>query len=388
MSAHADDQSKTPDTTKKKIEVTAVRATEPITIDGVLSEQEWQRPGMTQFTQRDPIEGISPTQKTEVWVAYDDAAMYIAARMYDTHPDSIVSRIGRRDASLTSDWFYVGIDSYHDNSPAFISACTPAEQWPTEHCTTIPGMIIRGTVCRIQPGKLMRKGWTVEMRIPFSQLRFTKQDQYVWGINFIRTIARNNERDDFVLVPKKESGWVSRFADLTGLHDINPPLKLEILPYEVSTGKFLLHQPGDPYNSGHDLSENFGGDLKAGLGSNLTLNATINPDFGQVEVDPAVINLTQFETYFDEKRPFFVEGANFFDLGSGGANSNWGFNWGTPTFFYSRRWVARRKEAYSTQRRTSSTICSTTFLITQTLSERKTDGKNFGRLVNRSRPRQ
>jgi len=337
VSVHADDQSKLPDTTKQKAEVTAVRATEPITIDGNLSEQEWQRPGIMQFTQRDPIEGISPTQRTEVWVAYDDAAMYIAARMYDTHPDSIVSRIGRRDASLTSDWFYVGIDSYHDKLTGFYFGVYAGgtmtdgtlynDSWDDN---TWDGVWDAAT-------KIDDKGWTVEMRIPFSQLRFTKQDQYVWGINFIRTIARNNERDDFVLVPKKESGWVSRFADLTGLHDINPPLKLEILPYEVSTGKFLLRQPGDPYNSGHDLAENFGGDLKAGLGSNLTLNATINPDFGQVEVDPAVINLTQFETYFDEKRPFFVEGSNFFNFGSGGANSNWGFNWGSPTFFYSRR---------------------------------------------------
>ncbi|HMD13813.1 MAG TPA: DUF5916 domain-containing protein, partial [Bacteroidota bacterium] len=309
VSAPADDQSKIPDTTKHKPEVTAVRATEPITIDGVLSEQEWQRPGISQFTQRDPLEGTSPTQKTEVWVAYDDVSLYIAARMYDTHPDSIVSRIGRRDASLTSDWFYVGIDSYHDKLTGFyfgvyaggtmVDGTLYNDSWDDN---TWDGVWDAAT-------KIDDKGWTVEMRIPFSQLRFTKQDQYVWGINFIRTIARNNERDDFVLVPKKESGWVSRFADLTGLHDINPPLKLEILPYEVSTGKFLLHQPGDPYNSGHDLSENFGGDLKAGLGSNLTLNATINPDFGQVEVDPAVINLTQFETYFDEKRPFFVEGS-------------------------------------------------------------------------------
>lgn len=325
------------DTSFKRPTIGALRTTDPIVIDGILSEPEWQHPGITHFTQRDPVEGAAPTQKTEVWLAYDDASLFVAARMYDTHPDSIISRIGRRDASLSSDWFYIGIDSYHDRRTGFYFAVYAGgtqgdgtmynDSWDDN---TWDGVWDAAT-------KIDDKGWTVEMRIPYSQIRFPKQEQYTWGVNFIRTIGRSKERDDFVLVPKKESGWVSRFADLEGLHDINPPRKLEVLPYVVSSGKFLLHDPKDPFNNGHLLDQSIGGDLKLGLGSNLTLNATVNPDFGQVEVDPAVVNLTQFETFFDEKRPFFVEGSNFFDFGFGGANNNWGFNWGTPSFFYSRR---------------------------------------------------
>jgi hypothetical protein len=334
----ADDaRSRSTDTTLTRPVIAADRLRTPISIDGILSEPEWQRAGITRFTQKDPNEGADPSQRTEVWVTYDDAALYVAARLYDTHPDSIVSRIGRRDANLSSDWFYVGIDSYHDRRSGFYFGVYAGgtmsdgtmfnDDWDDN---TWDGVWDAAT-------KIDEQGWTVEMRIPYSQLRFPKQDEYTWGINFIRTIARNQERDDFVLVPRKESGWVSRFADLTGLRNIAPPRKLEILPYLVSSGKFLQHVSGDPFVHGHDFSQNVGGDLKLGLGSNLTLSATINPDFGQVEVDPAVVNLTQFETFFDEKRPFFVESSNLFDFGYGGANNNWGFNFGNPNFFYSRR---------------------------------------------------
>ncbi|MBI1803659.1 MAG: carbohydrate binding family 9 domain-containing protein [Ignavibacteriae bacterium] len=326
------------DTAKARPIIEAVRVTNPIKVDGVLSEGEWQRPGAANFTQRDPIEGSQPSQKTEVWIAYDDEAIYVAARMYDTHPDSIVTRIGRRDADLSSDWFYVGIDSYHDRRTGFYFGVYAGgaisdgilfnDSWDDN---TWDGVWDAAS-------KIDDKGWTVEMKIPYSQLRFPKQDEYVWGVNFIRSIERNKERDDFVMVPKKESGWVSRFADLVGLKNINPPTKLEVLPYVVAKQHFTNQfTDGNPFNDGSILSSNTGVDIKYGLGSNLTLNATINPDFGQVEVDPAVVNLTQFETFFQEKRPFFIEGSNFFDFGYGGANNNWGFNFGNPEYFYSRR---------------------------------------------------
>ncbi len=317
--------------------VEAVKVINPIIIDGKLNEKDWDRPGATDFTQRDPNEGLQPTQKTEVWVCYDDQALYIAARLHDDHPDSIISRIGRRDASLISDLFAVYLDTYHDRMTG------------TYFAVSAGGSISDGTLYNdsweddtwdavwTAATSIDKDGWNVEMKIPYSQLRFPKQEMYLWGVNFTRKIARSNERDDFVMVPKKESGWVSRFADLSGIHNINPPIKLEIVPYTASSGKFLLHAPGDPFNSGHDFSQNMGADIKYGLGSNLILNTTLNPDFGQVEVDPAVVNLTQYETYYDEKRPFFVEGSNFFDFGYGGANNNWGFNWGIPSFFYSRR---------------------------------------------------
>jgi hypothetical protein len=337
--ARGDDRP-TPDTltVRQRPSIEALRAAAPPVIDGVLSEQIWQRPGMTKFTQRDPVEGKEPTQKTEVWVAYDDEALYVAARLYDSAPDSITARIGRRDANLSSDWFYVGIDSYHDRRTGYYFGVYASgavgdgtlfnDDWDDN---SWDGIWDAAT-------KIDGKGWTAELRIPYSQLRFPEQPEYVWGINFIRTIDRNKERDDFVMVPRTESGWTSRFADLTGIRNIHPPSRLEFLPYIVSGSRFTNQvDAADPLNKSISYTGNVGADVKFGLGSNLTVNATFNPDFGQVEVDPAVVNLSAFETFYDEKRPFFIEGSNTFNFGNGGANNNWGFNWGNPEFFYSRR---------------------------------------------------
>lgn len=334
-------QAQTSDTTsskKPRPTVQAIRSSNPIVVDGVLSEGVWQREGDSDFTQHEPIEGARPTQKTEIWVSYDDEALYIGARMYDTAPDSIISRMGRRDADLSADFLYVGIDSYHDRRSGFFFGVFAS------------GAISDGTLFNDEwddnswdgvweaSTRIDEKGWTAEMKIPYSQLRFPDQEEYVWGINFARKIERLNERVDFVRVPKKENGWVSRFADLTGIRNINPPPRLEFLPYVVSSNKQTNQvAAGDPFNDGNMYSGNFGADVKIGLGSNLTLNATVNPDFGQVEVDPAVVNLSQFETFYDEKRPFFIEGSNYFQFGYGGANNNFGFNWGNPEYFYSRR---------------------------------------------------
>jgi len=271
-------------------------------------------------------------------VAYDDEALYIAARMYDDHPDSIVSRIGRRDAEMSSDWFGFAVDSYHDRRNAFFFIAYPSasimdgilfnDSWDDN---TWDGVWDVGTM-------IDDSGWTAEFRIPFSQLRFPDQTEYVWGINFVRAIERLKEEDYYIMVPKKESGFVSHFADLTGIHDIHPPPRIELLPYAMggftSTNQF---EAGNPFNDGSTSKGNIGIDMRLGIGSNLTLNAAVNPDFGQVEVDPAVVNLTQFETYYDEKRPFFVDGMNYFSFGQGGASSNFGFNFGNPDFFYSRR---------------------------------------------------
>ena len=334
--AGADDPDR--DTTLRRPTVTAFRASGPISVDGVLDEPGWSHPSVGSFTQKNPTEGAPPTFNSEVWVLFDDEALYVGAKLHDPNPDSIVSRIGRRDADLNGDWFYVGIDSYHDRRTGFFFGVYASgsitdgtlynDSWDDDSWDGI-----WEAVHGIGDG-----GWTAEMKIPYSQLRFTQQDSYVWGINFARQIERLNEENYFVMVPKKESGWVSRFADLTGIENITPPARLELLPYVVlSTRRTSDYLPGDPFHDGSSGSWNVGGDLKVGLGSNLTMNATINPDFGQVEVDPAVVNLTQFETFYEEKRPFFIEGSNLFEFGYGGANNNWGFNSGTPTFFYSRR---------------------------------------------------
>ena len=326
------------DTTLRRPTVTAVRSPGRISVDGVLDEPGWMHVPISSFTQKNPTEGAQPTYKSEVWVLYDDEALYIGAKLHDPNPDSIVSRIGRRDADISGDWFYVGIDSYHDRRTGYFFGVYASgsvtdgtlfnDSWDDDSWDGVweaSAMIGDG-------------GWTAEMKIPYSQLRFPKQDSYVWGINFARQIERLNEDNYFVMVPKKESGWVSRFADLIGIENISPPPRLEVLPYVVGgTRRTSDFSAGDPFHDGSSHTGNFGADLKVGLGSNLTLNAAINPDFGQVEVDPAVVNLSQFETFYDEKRPFFIEGSNMFEFGYGGANNNWGFNSATPSFFYSRR---------------------------------------------------
>jgi len=319
------------------LRIEAVRAQGAITIDGLLTEPEWQRPGLTSFTQRLPNEGAAPSQKTEVWLAYDDDALYVAARMFDTAPDSIIEILGRRDVNITADWFQFDIDPFHDRQSGFYFALSAA------------GAMQDGTLYNdewndnswdgVWEGKahIDTQGWTVEMRIPYSQLRFHQAKEYVWGVDFSRLIGRKNESDYVVYTPQKGSGFVSRFIDVNGIQNIDPQNDIEILPYVTSRAEFSPHTPGDPFNKGSKYLPGLGGDFKIALGPGLTLNGTVNPDFGQVEVDPAVVNLSDVETYYQEKRPFFIEGANTFNFGQGGSNSFWGFNWGGPTFFYSRR---------------------------------------------------
>ncbi|HEX2059716.1 MAG TPA: DUF5916 domain-containing protein, partial [Thermoanaerobaculia bacterium] len=184
--------------------------------------------------------------------------------------------------------------------------------------------------------KITDKGWTAELRIPYSQLRFPEKDVHTWGLNVSRWTARLRESSRLVHTPKSESGFVSRFADLTGITGVKPKRGFEIVPYGVA--RTDLHSRADnPFIAPSEHRMDAGVDVKYGLTSSLTLTGTINPDFGQVEVDPAVLNLSQFESFFPEKRPFFTEGADVFRFGNGPANSRWGFNMWFPTFFYSRR---------------------------------------------------
>src|SRR5206468_1655004 len=309
-----------------------------VTVDGVLRESLWQTADrITGFTQRDPTEGAAASESTVVYLAYDDAALYIGARLYDAHPDSIVARLARRDQGTNSDRFQVFIDSYHDKRSGFYFGINAA------------GTLYDGTLFNddwdddtwdgVWEGKVTRDGlgWTAELRIPYSQLRFVRQSQYVWGINFRRDIARKNEFDFIVYTPRDGRGFVSRFPDLVGIERIEPPRRREIMPYVTSRAAFTHPPAGNPFNDGSKFEPGIGADARIGLGSNLTLNATINPDFGQVEVDPAVVNLSDRETTFNEKRPFFVEGSSVFEFGYGGQSNFWGFNWSGPNFLYSRR---------------------------------------------------
>ncbi|MGD9546487.1 MAG: DUF5916 domain-containing protein [Candidatus Krumholzibacteriia bacterium] len=317
--------------------VRAVRLDEPVVLDGLLLEDAWQGPGESRLVQNDPVNGVAPRHRTEFWVAYDDAAVFVAARMHDSAPDSIAARLGRRDTWPSSDWIYINLDTFNDDRNAFSFSINPAgvigdsalynDGWGD---STWDGVWEAAT-------NIDGQGWTLEVRIPFSQLKFPDTDQQVWGFNFSRRILRYNERDDLFHLPRDEAGYGRRFPDLVGISGVRPGSKAEVRAYGLLKGEALNVDPGDPFREDPQLSGNAGLDVKTALSNNLTMNATVNPDFGQVEVDPAVVNLSAYETFFEEKRPFFVEDANIFRFGEEGTSSNWNFNWMSPLLFYSRR---------------------------------------------------
>jgi hypothetical protein len=319
-------------------QVQAIRALQPPIIDGVLSEPVWQD-GIreSQFTQRDPVENGVPTEKTEVAVAYDDDALYAAVWMYDSAPDSIVARLARRDVWTNSDELVLYLDPYYDRRSGYYFGLNAAgtlydgtfynDNWSSD---SWDGVWEGAAATNGQ-------GWCAEFRIPYSQLRFHHKEEHIWGINFKRIIRRKNEFDYLVFCPKEGGGFVSRFWDLVGIKDITPSHNFEAMPYLRGKARYESFEEGDPFNDGSEYIPAGGADFKMGIGSNLTLNATVNPDFGQVEVDPAVVNLSDVETFYSEKRPFFIEGSSIYDFGFGGATDHWGFNWSTPDFLYSRR---------------------------------------------------
>jgi hypothetical protein len=320
------------------MQVKAVRLQSAIDIDGKLGEEAWQQAAPhTTFTQRDPNEGQRSTEETEVRVLYDDDAIYVGARMTDSQPKAIKALLGRRDSDLTSDSFMVFLDSYRDKRTGFYFGVSAG------------GTLSDGTLFNddwddsswdgIWAAKTQRdeKGWTAEFRIPLSQLRFHKAEDAEWGVNFMRSITRTNEQSYAALRPKKESGFVSRFLPLVGLSGLQPKRRYLVTPYTTAKTHTTVPDAGDPFDDGRINNAAIGADFKLGLGSNLTLDATFNPDFGQVEVDPAVVNLSDVESFFEEKRPFFIEGSDTFGFGWGGASNNMNFNFANPNLFYSRR---------------------------------------------------
>jgi hypothetical protein len=305
----------------------AVRATGQVRVDGRLDDAAWSAATpATQFTQLDPAEGQPASERTEVRVLYDDEALYVGVRLHDT--GRVTTRLGRRDMSMeASDWLTVILDSYHDHRTAFGLEVNPSgvrrdqtrnDETGAEDDSWDPVWVAETTVDSA--------GWTAEMRIPFSQLRFRTAAQQTWGIQVERQIARKGEFAVFSFTPRTQPGGIPRYGHLTGLDDVRTGKRLEVLPYTVMKAEHV--ERGDnPFRDDREYSPAVGADLKYRLTSDLTLDATINPDFGQVEVDPAEVNLSAIETRFQERRPFFVEGADIFNFGTGGGNSA----------FYSRR---------------------------------------------------
>lgn len=329
-------------------------------VDGRLDEPVWALAQVaTDFVQNRPNPGKPGTRSTEARVLYTSDAVYVGMRMYDD-PDSIAAQVGRRDASnLYSDWVHVMIDSYHDRRTSFRFSVNPRGTKKDVLTYDDTNEDASWDAVWDAAARIDSLGWTVEMRIPLSQLRFSTknraasrtgdggaslgataagdavageaEDQLVWGINFGRDIARRDERTWWSPVLPTVNGLVSQEGELSGLKGLRAPRMLEVMPYSVAQVTRAPADPGNPFFRANDGRMSGGLDLKYGVTSNLTLSATVNPDFGQVEADPSEVNLTAFESFFSEKRPFFVEGSEFFNFGIGTDDGS------GESLFYSRR---------------------------------------------------
>jgi hypothetical protein len=316
----------------------AVRRDGAVTLDGRLDEEAWTKATpITEFTQIDPEEGKPGTQRTEVRFLYDDDALYVGARMFERNgAKDVVTRLVRRDGDFESDYFEVVIDAYHDHlGRAFFDVNPSGVKWDALGVgTSFPDQSWDG-IWEVRT-KIDSLGWVAELRIPYSQLRFSRRPEQTWGLQVRRFIQRRNEQTQWSHWGKTEVGGPSRFGHLEGIRIGSVPRHLELLPYAVTRSRHIRPgSPRDPFNDGSRQDLRFGGDIKMLLTSNLTLDATINPDFGQVEVDPATVNLSAFETFFEEKRPFFVAGSGIFNFGN--ANCYFCSNFSSIESFYSRR---------------------------------------------------
>jgi len=320
--------------TDKRIYTTRHINPHPPVIDGNLNDPVWEKTEWEGgFIQREPYEGKKPSQKTAFKILYDEKNIYVAIRAYDSEPEKIVWRISRRD-DLEGDRVGIDIDSYYDHRTAF-SFLVNAAGVKGDQVISNDGQNKDPNWDPIWYVKtdIDEQGWTAEMRIPLSQLRFGKKDNPIWGLQVTRSLFRKEERSVWQFIPKDSSGWVHEFGELHGLEGIKASRQIELYPYTVGQLQRFRSEAGNPFATGR-LSNLVGGlDGKIGITSDLTLNFTIYPDFGQVEADPSEVNLTAFETYFSEKRPFFIEGRNILSfklmMGDGGFSSD--------NLFYSRR---------------------------------------------------
>ena len=296
-------------------------------LDGRLDDEVWAAaPVLSGFAQKEPAEGAPATERTEVRFVYDDHALYVGARMYSADPKAIQAPVSRRDQFAQAEMIRVSLDTYHDRRTAYSFGVTAAGQRLDAYHPR-DSESVDDSYAPVWEAEVARDsaGWTAELRIPFTQLRFNPGSAQTWGVNVRRWIPSKEEDDYWIVVPKSVSAWASRFGELTGIEGVRPGRRMELMPY-VAAGASLRSgvDPADPFHDPREATARVGADFKMGLGPNLTLDATVNPDFGQVEADPAEVNLSAFETFFAERRPFFTEGSQL--LAGGGAN-----------YFYSRR---------------------------------------------------
>jgi hypothetical protein len=310
-------------------------------INGVLDEPVWQEGSwIDDFTQNEPYNGAKASQRTEFSVLFDDDNLYVGIKAFDTSPDSIVNRLTRRD-QVDGDVVGIILDSFHDLRTGFLFGASSSgvkfdqmftDDGQNEDPSWDPNWWVKTSI--------NEDGWVAEMKIPFSQVRFEKNSGDVWGLNFARILFRKNETTFWQHIPKDAPGFIHLMGELTGLEEIKPRKIFDITPYTVAKAETFKAEPDNPFmKSGRSSKLNGGIDAKIGITNNMTMDLTINPDFGQVEADPSEVNLSAYETFFSEKRPFFIEGNNItnFALGIGDGGV------GNDNLFYSRR-IGRRPQ--------------------------------------------
>ncbi|MCU7552090.1 carbohydrate binding family 9 domain-containing protein [Chitinophagaceae bacterium LB-8] len=301
--------------------------TEKPVIDGKLSDACWKTGEWSgDYTQWLPNEGARPSQPTQLKILYDDKNIYVAIRAFDSIPQKIIRKAGRRDEFL-GDMAGICFDSYHDHRTGFEFDVSAAGQKTDLLITNPMNADLNWNAVWYAKTAFEDSAWTAEFEIPLSQLRYSKDSVQVWGLHAWRWIDRFQQESDWELQSSTGPGMLYLFGELHGINGLPKSRRIEIMPYMLGKLKTFKGDPNNPFeNKGRRWSGNIGLDAKIGLTSNLTVDLTTNPDFGQVEADPSVMNLTAFETFYDEKRPFFLEGKNIFN-----------FDFDNSNLFYSRR---------------------------------------------------
>jgi hypothetical protein len=316
----------------------AARAAGEIRVDGRLDEAAWSAAGVAgDFVESYPNAGVPARLRTEARILYDAGALYVGMRMYDPAPDSIAAQLSRRDTREGySDWVGVMIDSYHDRRTGFAFGVNPRGVKRDVFLFNDRSEDFGWDAVWDVATQVDSLGWTAEFRIPLGQLRFAAGEPpggRVWGLQIARDVARNESRSTWSPWKQGDGGFVSRFGRLTGLSGLAAPRRAELQPYSVARLTRAPGNPESPFYRANDPGASVGADFKYGVTSNLTLTGTVNPDFGQVEADASEVNLSAFESFFPERRPFFVEGMDIFRFGFGGG----------ANLFYSRR-IGRRPQ--------------------------------------------
>jgi len=309
---------------------TASKAAVSPVLDGKLDDPAWATAqSIDKFLEYEPNPGVQTRFRTDVRIVHDDKYLYVLARMYDPAPDSIISLLSRRDVRTQSEQLKLVIDSYHDKQTAYQFAVNPAGVKRDYYVSSDTNEDDSWDAVWDVATAIDSLGWVAEFRIPFSQLRFANTPDHTFGLMIVRDVARTGARISWPLLRRERQGYVSQAGELSGINGIGSPSRLEVAPYVVTKNE--TRPSGSSFD--HPQSLSVGADVKYGLSSNLTLNATVNPDFGQVEADPSVLNLSAFEQFFEERRPFFLEGSGIFSF-----NTSCGdIDNGCTGLFYSRR---------------------------------------------------